>query len=146
MAKERTGQDRKFRKQDFFLGHRVDIRMCTGQRMTSQGPWKRKKKLPGMNPRGSNEVEYLAFLMLGTKFSPIPWPSSVSGEARVVEDDEMETRFGVEVALDEWLEKGYAGGKDAVVTPLILIAEVALERESVEEEEEVDGGVGLWTE
>lgn len=59
-----------------------------------------------MNPRGSNEVEYLAFLMLGTKFSPTPWPSSASEEARVVEDEEMETRLGVEVALDEWFENG----------------------------------------
>lgn len=33
-----------------------------------------------------------------------------------------------------------------MVTPLILIVEVALERESVEEEEEVDGGAGPWTE
>lgn len=57
-----------------------------------------------MNPLGSREVEYFAFLMLGTKFSPVPVDASPATDARVVEDDETEGREAVETGPAEWLE------------------------------------------
>jgi hypothetical protein len=56
-----------------------------------------------MNPLGSREVEYFAFLMLGTKFSPVPVDASPAADARVV-DDETEGREAVETGPFEWLE------------------------------------------
>ncbi len=42
-------------------------------------------------------MEYLAFLMLGTKFSPAPVEASPVAEARVELEDETEGKDGVEV-------------------------------------------------
>ena len=55
-----------------------------------------------MNPRGSSEVEYFAFLILGTKFSPTPVDTSPEAEARVEEEDETEGKEGVEIEVLEW--------------------------------------------
>lgn len=57
-----------------------------------------------MNPLGSREVEYFAFLMLGTKFSPVPVDASPAADARVFDDDETEGREAVETGPTEWLE------------------------------------------
>lgn len=59
-----------------------------------------------MNPLGSREVEYFAFLMLGTKFSPVPVDTSPATDVRVADDDETEGREAVETGPFEWLEWG----------------------------------------
>ena len=60
-----------------------------------------------MNPLGSREVEYFAFLMLGTKASPVPVDASPAATgARVAEDEEAEGKEFVETGPLEWLEKG----------------------------------------
>jgi hypothetical protein len=57
-----------------------------------------------MKPLGSSDVEYLAFLMLGTKSSPVPVVDpSPATEASVVEDDEMEGSDGVQTGVLERL-------------------------------------------
>ncbi len=50
-----------------------------------------------MNPLGSSEVEYFAFLMFGTKFSPVPVEASPVTDASVELEEETEGSDGVEV-------------------------------------------------
>jgi hypothetical protein len=51
-----------------------------------------------------SEVEYFAFLIFGTKFSPTPVETSPEAEARVEDEDETEGRDGVEAEVLAWLE------------------------------------------
>jgi hypothetical protein len=51
--------------------------------------------LPGMKPLGSSDVEYLAFLIFGTKSSPVPVEPSPETKTSVVGDGETEGRDGV---------------------------------------------------